>query len=447
MFKKIRRYFSDPYWALGCDMIKSHPQWMSDEFYIRTLWRMVMGYKLDLKNPKTFNEKLQWLKLYDHNPLYTTLVDKLRVKDWVAEKIGAQYVIPTLAVWEKAEDIDISNLPNQFVLKCNHDSGSVVICKDKANFDLVAAKEKLGNALQHNFYWDAREWAYKHVKPCIFAEVYMEDNDSGEIPDDKIFTFSGEPQIIQVDFDRFKAHKRNLYDIAWNYIEAKIQFPNDPSTTIDKPKALQELLDLSKKISKGRAQVRTDFYLINEKIYFGEMTFYHGAGYEQFVPSELGEYFGGYIQLPDSHRFARGGVIVADGFVLFLHTEFRNVFSGLRDYKFFCFNGKPEIMYIGNDGAKLTGEETTTDFFDMNFNHLDMRMKDPNAIDVPAKPRYFEDMKNMAIILSQDIPHVRLDFYETSKGIYFGEYTFYHSAGYAEIYPKEWSYKLANMIK
>lgn len=155
MFKKIKRYLADPYWALGCDLIKKHPNWMSDEFYIRTLWRMVMGYKLDLKNPKTFNEKLQWLKLYDHNPLYTTLVDKLRVKDWVAEKIGAQYVIPTLAVWESAEDIDISKLPDQFVLKCNHDSGSVVICKDKATFNFVAAKEKLGKALQHNFYWDA----------------------------------------------------------------------------------------------------------------------------------------------------------------------------------------------------------------------------------------------------------------------------------------------------
>jgi hypothetical protein len=136
-------------------------------------------------------------------------------------------------------------------------------------------------------------------------------------------------------------------------------------------------------------------------------------------------------------------VIAADGFVLFLHTEFRNVFSGLRDYKFFCFNGKPEIMYIANDKS----EYATTDFFDMDFNHLDMRMKDPHALLIPEKPRCFDEMKRLATTLSQGLPQVRLDFYETANGIYFGEYTFYHSAGYAEIYPKEWSYKLANMIQ
>lgn len=443
MFKKVKRYLADPYWALGCDLIKKHPNWMSDEFYIRTLWRMVMGYKLDLKNPKTFNEKLQWLKLYDHNPLYTTLVDKLRVKDWVAEKIGAQYVIPTLAVWEKAEDIDISNLPNQFVLKCNHDSGSVVICKDKNTFDLDTAKEKLGKALQHNFYWDAREWAYKNVKPCVFAEVYMEDNVFGELQDYEIFTFSREPKIIQVDFDRFKVHKRNLYDIAWNYIEARIQFPNDPSKTIEKSKALQELLDLSKKISKGIAHVRTDFYLINEKIYFGEMTFYHGAGHEKFLPSELEQYFSDFIQLDDNQHFSDGVIIFADGFVLFLHAEFRNVFCGLRDYKFFCFNGKPELMYIANDKS----EYATTDFFDMDFNYLDIHMKDPHALVIPEKPRHFEEMKRIAAILSENIPAVRIDFYETSDCLYFGEYTFYHSAGYAKVHPKEWNNRLGDMIK
>lgn len=441
-FKKLKRYLRDPYFALGCDLIHKHPNWMSDEFFLRTQWRFFMGTKLNLKNPKTFNEKLQWLKIHDHNPLYTTLVDKLLVKEWIAAKIGSQYVIPTLAVWESAEDIDISKLPDQFVLKCNHDSGSVVICKEKSSFDLDAARKKLAEALKRNWYDEYREWAYKNVKPCVFAEAYMEDRDLGEIPDYKIFTFSGEPKIIQVDFDRFKAHKRNLYDTAWNYIEAKIQFPNDPNTTIDKPKALQELLELSKKISKGITHVRTDFYIINEKIYFGEMTFYHGAGYEQFSPRELGEYFGNYIQLSDNQSF-KGGVVVGDGFVLFLHTEYRNVFSGLRDYKFFCFDGKPELMYIANDKS----EYATTDFFDMDFNHLDIQMKDPNALVIPEKPRRFEEMKRIAAILSENIPEVRIDFYETSNGLYFGEYTFYHSAGYADVHPREWNVRLGNMIK
>lgn len=303
--KKIRRYLRDPKFALGCDLIQKHPNWMSDKFYIETEWRIVMGYKLDLKNPKTFNEKLQWLKLYDHNPLYTTLVDKLRVKDCVAEKIGAQYVIPTLAVWESAEDIDISQLPDQFVLKCNHDSGSVVICKEKSTLDLNAAKEKLSKALQYNWYSEHREWAYKNVKPYIFAEAYMVDQKMNDLPDYKIFTFNGDPKIIQVDFDRFVDHKRNLYDTEWNFIDATILYPSSKDRVFDKPKVLDEMLKLSKWLSSGIRHVRVDFYIINNKIYFGEMTFYHEAGLGQFSSNDLGEYMGGLIQLSDGQISGR----------------------------------------------------------------------------------------------------------------------------------------------
>ena len=144
MFKKVIRYASDPYYALGYDMIKKCPRLMSDKFYLSVLWKMVMGYELDWKNPKTFSEKLQWLKFHDHNPLYTKLVDKYRVKQWVADKIGKQYIIPTLEVYDSVDEIDLNKLPDQFVLKCNHDSGSVVICKDKSTFELEVAKKKLG---------------------------------------------------------------------------------------------------------------------------------------------------------------------------------------------------------------------------------------------------------------------------------------------------------------
>lgn len=301
MFKKIKRYLADPYWALGCDLIKKHPNWMSDEFYIRTLWRMVMGYKLDLKNPKTFNEKLQYLKLYDHNPLYTTLVDKLRVKDWVAEKIGAQYVIPTLAVWESAEDVDISKLPDQFVLKCNHDSGSVVICKDKANFDLVAAKEKLGKALQHNFYWDAREWAYKHVKPCIFAEAYMEDATSHDLPDYKFFSFDGVVKALFIATERGSHEtetKFDFFDMNFEHIDVTNGHPNADIQPL-KPKCFDELVRLSEILSKGIPQVRCDFYEVNGQVYFGELTFYHWGGMTPFNPHSYDEHLGSFINLPN----------------------------------------------------------------------------------------------------------------------------------------------------
>lgn len=301
MFRKLKRYWADPYWALGCDLIKKHPKWMSDEFYIRTLWRMVMGYKLDLKNPETFNEKLQWLKLYDHNPLYTTLVDKLRVKDWVAEKIGAQYVIPTLAVWEKAEDIDISNLPNQFVLKCNHDSGSVVICKDKSSFDLNSAREKLGKALKHNFYWDAREWAYKHVKPCVFAEKFLENPICGELPDYKFFTFNGVVKALYIATDRANPDvetKFDFFDMNFEHIDVTNEHPN---ATIypSKPKCFEEMVTLSEVISTSIPQVRCDFYEVNGQVYFGELTFYHMAGMTPFTPSSYDRYLGSFINLPN----------------------------------------------------------------------------------------------------------------------------------------------------
>lgn len=302
MFKKLRRYLRDPKFALGCDLIQKHPSWMSDKFYIETEWRMVMGYKLDLKNPKTFNEKLQWLKLYDRNPLYTMLVDKLRVKDWVAEKIGAQYVIPTLAVWESAEDIDISQLPNQFVLKCNHDSGSVVICKDKATFDLNAAVEKLSKALQYNWYMEHREWAYKNVVPCVFAEPYLEDSISLDIPDYKFFCFNGVAKFLFVATERLNRNvevKFDFFDLEFNHIPVINGHPNAvfPPT---KPSCFDKMINLSKLISKDIPQVRCDFYEINGEVFFCELTFYHFAGLVPFNPSSYDEYFGSLIILPNN---------------------------------------------------------------------------------------------------------------------------------------------------
>ncbi len=171
MFRKLKRYLRDPYHEIGYDMLWRHPDLMPDKWYLKSLWKRTFGYELDLKHPKTFNEKLQWLKLYDRNPEYTIMVDKYHAKQWVADRIGAEYVIPTLAVYDSVDDIDLDKLPDQFVLKCNHDSGNVVICKDKSVFDLQAAREKLGAALKNDYYLKWREWPYKNVKRCVFAEV------------------------------------------------------------------------------------------------------------------------------------------------------------------------------------------------------------------------------------------------------------------------------------
>ena len=279
------------------------PAWMRigavlpDEPYLEVLYRLMTGKKLNLQSPETFGEKIQWLKLYDHNPDYTMMVDKYAVKEYVAEKLGSEYVIPTLGVWDRVEDIDWDSLPNQFVLKCTHDSGGLVICKDKNKIDKSAALKKLNGCLKKIYYKQYREWPYKDVPHRIIAEKYIED-ESGELNDYKVFNFGGEPRMIQVDYNRFNGHLRNLYSPEWVRINATMGYPSDPSREFPKPKVLDELLELCKILSVGIPHVRTDFYIVDNKIYFGEMTFYHSSGFQKITPKEFEKALGDWIILP-----------------------------------------------------------------------------------------------------------------------------------------------------
>ena len=272
-------------------------QLIPDTIFLKILFKKKLGYPLNLKNPKTFNEKLQWLKLHDRNPLYTIMVDKYEVKKYVANIIGEEYIIPTLGVWDRFDDIDFDSLPNQFVLKCTHDSGGVIICKNKELFDINQARKKINASLSQNFYYVGREWPYKNVKPRIIAEKYMVDESGVELKDYKVFNFSGEPKLIQVDYNRFTGHKRNLYDINWKYIEAEINYPTDPNYVIPQPEELEQMLCLAQKLSEGIIHVRTDFYSINKKLYFGELTFYHASGFAKFKPESLEFEMGKWIKL------------------------------------------------------------------------------------------------------------------------------------------------------
>nr|MDE6606472.1 glycosyl transferase [Lachnospiraceae bacterium] len=213
------------------------------KYYLSYLYKKITGEKLNLKNPISFNEKLQWLKLYDKNPSYTNLVDKYAVREYVKEKIGDKYLIPLLGgPWHSVDEIDFEALPDQFVLKCTHDSGSVIICEDKSKFDIDAAKKKLNRCLKIKFFYLAREWPYKNVLPAIIAEKYMTDETGYELKDYKVFTFNGVPKLIQVDYDRFQNHKRNLYNTEWEYLPTQIQYPTDSSIKIERPKRLEEML-------------------------------------------------------------------------------------------------------------------------------------------------------------------------------------------------------------
>lgn len=295
MLKKIKRYLRNPYNALGDDLIKKHPNWMSDKYYLSVLWRMIMGYDLNWHDPHTFNEKLQYLKLNDHNPIYPILVDKYRVKEWVSQKIGSQHVIPTLATYSNVDEIDINSLPNQFVLKCNHDSGSVIICRDKTTFDFDSAKKKLSDALKHNFYWDAREWAYKHVNRLVFAEEYKENTISKDLLTYKFLCFDGEPIIVYVTVKNEHIFE-NYYDMDFQPLDIHRNWPNS-GIHIPRPSCFEEMKRIAAELSKGLAHVRMDLYEINGQVYFSEYTFYDWGGLIRFHPDHWDKELGGYIQL------------------------------------------------------------------------------------------------------------------------------------------------------
>ena len=273
-------------------------KYIPDKIYLKLLYEARMGKKLNLKNPITFDEKLQWLKLYDRKDEYTVWADKYEVRNYVAEKLGEQYLIPLLGVWNSTDELKSEELPEQFVLKCTHDSASVCICTDKKNFDWNAAMDKLQKSLNQNYYWHSREWPYKNITPRIIAEAYMTDESGTELKDYKIYTFGGEPYLIQVDFDRFHNHRRNLYTTEWEYIDETIEYSKDPNVKIAKPEHLEEMLECSRKLAVGTISLRTDFYSINGKIYFGEITFYQEAGFAHFEHEEFAKKLGDQIKLP-----------------------------------------------------------------------------------------------------------------------------------------------------
>lgn len=273
---------------------------MYNRFRIKLRYLRKMGKWLDLDNPVTFNEKLQWLKAYDHNPLYTSIVDKQEVKKIIADKIGSEYIIPTLAVYERPEDIDWEKLPERFVLKCTHDSGGVVVCKDKDQLDRKKALKKLSKHYKRNYYYNKREWPYKNIKPRIIAEAYMEDRDgSGELKDYKFFCFDGVPKMLFVASDRHKKTetKFDFFDMDFKHLPIINGHPNS-DVPPQKPASFEQMKKLAAELSAGFPHVRVDLYEINGKIYFGEMTLYHYSGTVPFEPEIWDTTMGEWLKLP-----------------------------------------------------------------------------------------------------------------------------------------------------
>ena len=294
---KLYNFFTDKRLRFSYLTAMGLTRWMSDEQFLKKEYFLQMGKPLNLNDPKTFNEKLQWLKIHNRKPEYTTMVDKYAVKQYVADRIGEQYIIPTLGVWEHFDDIDFDNLPKQFVLKCTHDSGGIVICRDKSKLDKKTAKKKLEYYLKRKYYYIHREWPYKNVKPRIIAEKYMTNGDGEDLNDYKLMCFNGKVKTTFVCSDRFSKDglKVTFYDTDWRRMPFERHYPAS-KTEIDKPQTYEEMVILAEKLAFGIPFVRVDFYEINGNIYFGELTFFPGSGYEEFTPEEGDNTLGNWIK-------------------------------------------------------------------------------------------------------------------------------------------------------
>ena len=285
MFEKLKKILFNPRFILLILLHKFSRLITNDELYIRIEYFLYMGRRLNLNPPTTFNEKLQWLKLHDRNPTYTQMVDKYEVKKNISNILGEEYVIPTLGVWDSFDDVNFEELPDQFVLKCTHDSGGIVICKDKSSFDINKAKKTLNKFLRRQYYYEHREYPYKNIKPRIIAEKYMVDESGTELKDYKFFCFCGKPKMLFILTDRFIDTRLDFFDDKFEHLPFERGYPN-AEKEIRKPENFEQMLDIAAKLSQNIDFVRIDLYNINGKIYFGEFTFTPGNGMEPFTPED-----------------------------------------------------------------------------------------------------------------------------------------------------------------
>lgn len=273
---------------------------LSDKTHIEKVYFERTGKKLNLKNPKTFNEKCNWLKLYDRKPQYTVMADKYLARHYISEKIGDNHLIPLLGVWDNANDIDFDSLPDKFVLKCNHDNG-VIICKDKNNLNFEAVRENLNMRLQRDYYRKNREWPYKNIPRKIICEKLLENSNGDSLLEYNVFCFNGVPKYFKIGsvlHDGTLA--KDFYDIDWNYLEMKTGA--SAGNIFPKPIHYNNLIEIAKKLSKGTTHVRVDFYDCDGKLYNGELTFFSNGGHMKFTPEEWDKIWGDCLSLPKKRR-------------------------------------------------------------------------------------------------------------------------------------------------
>lgn len=397
-------------------------KFLSDKTYLSIKFKYIFGRKIDWNNPKTFNEKLQWLKVYNRKPEYTGLVDKYEVKKHISKVLSEQYVIPTLGIWNSFDEIDFDALPDQFVLKCTHDSGGLVVCKDKKKLDIEEARRKINQSLQNNYFYSGREWPYKNVKPRIIAEQYMADN----LRDYKLFCFDGVPRMTLVCSERFTKDglKEDFYDEAWSHLDVQRPAHGNAVLPIQRPKQYELMKELAAKLSDKMPFARIDFYEIDEKVYFGEITFFPASGFEKFKPDEWDLKLGEWIKLPTGGYRLNSEVCS----IIISNSYYNNkVEKSINDYKLFCFDGEIDSIMV------CTGREKGHPdfyFYDASWNRLYYQHSYLEKTNDVEKPHNLDEMLKIAKTLSKGFSHIRVDLFDVDGNVYFGELTFFDDSGF-----------------
>lgn len=298
--RRLKKYIINPSFRFYVNSRVGINSLLPDTVFLKKCYFYKMGKHLDLDNPKTFNEKLQWLKHYDRKDEYTMMVDKYEVKSYIASRIGSEYVIPTIGVWENFDDIDFDLLPDQFVMKCTHDSNGLVICRDKATLNKKAAKKKITKALRSNYYRIFHEWPYKNVKPRIIVENYMEDKASSSLVDYKFFCFNGEPRFLYVShgLEDHETASISFLNMDWTFAPYERSDYRTFESLPRKPQKYDEMVLIAKKLSSGIPFLRVDLYEINGEIYFSELTFSPCGGFVPFKDMRHDLEIGEMLSLP-----------------------------------------------------------------------------------------------------------------------------------------------------
>lgn len=448
MMKKLIKLLREPNLALKYIINKISPYIKNDEFYLKLKFRINMGYRLDLKKPKTFNQKLQWLKLHDHKPEYAMMVDKYAVKQYVADRLGEEYVIPTLGVWNSVDEIDFDTLPNQFVLKCTHDSGGLCICRDKSKLNIEQVKKRLRIALKHNYFSLNREWPYKYVQKRIIAEQLLLSNRidfPGNLPSYKFYCADGEPRYCQVIKDRKVRDVIDLCAIDWNKkrnIDSNVACPNDNKLVGDNahsvmvPKKLEIMIDICRRVSKNMPFVHVNLCTEDDKKYLGEIKSYYFSESEKFSPDIYKNILDG--EIIDTENINGGN------FVAFANGDIFPCNGEVNDYKFFCFNGKVHCFKV--DFNRFTNHQAN--YYDSNGNLLNFGEKacPPDYNHIEILPSNLKKMIMLAEKLSAGHVFMRVDFYNINGHIYFGELTFFPAGGIGLFTTNEADEYLGNLI-